>query len=79
MPKHPKTGEAAVDGTILNVDDPSKSSTLLAEARKLATAAGSKKVMICFDAITCPFYRAYAAEDMHKVSNGVPRALCQPG
>lgn len=73
VPKHPKTGEAAVDGTILNVDDPSKSSTLLAEARKLATAAGSKKVMICFDAITCPFYRAYAAEDMHKVSNGVPQ------
>ena len=72
-PKHPKEGEVAPDGPIWGVDDISKKSTLLTEAKKLAAAAGSKKVIVCFDAITCPFFRAYAAEDLFKVANGVPQ------
>jgi len=71
VPKHPKVGDIAPDGKILSVDG-GEASTLLTEARKLATAAGSSKVILCFDAITCPFFRAYAAEDLHKVTNGVP-------
>jgi len=70
-PKHPTEGSIVPDGTILPIDGGS-SSTLLTEARKMANAAGSKKVAICFGAITCPFYRAYAAEDMYKVMNGIP-------
>lgn len=70
-PKHPKEGEAVPDGKILSVDG-GEPSTLLAEAKKLAAASGSATVAICFDAITCPFFRAYAAEDMFKVMNGVP-------
>lgn len=57
VPKHPKVGEVAPDGKILSIDG-TGSSTLLIEAKKLAKAAGSKKVLLCFDAITCPFFRA---------------------
>eukprot|EP00940_MAST-03C_sp_MAST-3C-sp2_P002085 g2085.t1 len=71
VPKHPKPGEVAPDGKIISVDG-GKESTLLTEARKMAKAAGSDKVIISFDAITCPFFRAYCAEDLFKVSNGVP-------
>jgi len=71
-PKHPKPGDIAPDGKILSIDG-GEPSTLLAEAKKMATAAASDKVIICFDAITCPFFRAYAAEDLHKVANGVPQ------
>jgi len=71
QPKHPKPGEDAPDGTILSIDGGAPS-TLLAEAKKLALASGSEKVMICFDGVTCPFFRAYAAEDLYKVSHGVP-------
>jgi hypothetical protein len=66
-------GDIAPDGPILNVDNPSEQSTLLTEAKKMAAKAGSKMVILCFDAITCPFFRAYAAEDLHKVANGVPQ------
>jgi len=72
QPKHPKDGELAPDGKILSIDG-GAASTLLAEAKKMATAAGSDKVIICFDAITCPFHRAYAAEDLHYAANGVPQ------
>jgi len=71
-PKHPKTGDVAPDGEIKSIEGTHASSMLLTEAKKLADKHGSKKVMICFDAITCPFFRAYAAEDLYKVSNGVP-------
>merc|ERR1719231_2099550 len=73
VPKHPKDGEDAPDGPILPVDGDGAASTLLTEAKKMAEKAGSDKVIICFDAITCPFFRAYAAEDLHKVANGVPQ------
>jgi len=72
IPKHPKEGDVAPDGTILSVDG-GESSTLLTEAKKIADEAGSDKVIICFDAITCPFHRAYAAEDLFNVANGVPQ------
>jgi hypothetical protein len=72
-PKHPKPGDKAPDGKILAIDGSGNSSTLLTEAKKMAAAAGSDKVILCFDAITCPFFRAYAAEDLYKVANGVPQ------
>jgi len=72
VPKHPKVGDIATDGKILSVDGGAES-TMLTEAKKLAEAAGSDKVIICFDAITCPFFRAYAAEDLHNVAQGVPQ------
>jgi len=72
VPKHPNVGEIAPDGPILAIDG-SPPSTLLTEARKMAAAVNSDKVIICFDAITCPFYRAYAAEDLFNVANGVPQ------
>jgi len=71
-PKHPCPGDIAPDGPILSISG-GEPSTLLTEARKMAAAAGSKTVILCFDAITCPFFRAYAAEDLHKVTNGVPQ------
>ena len=52
-PKHPKEGEVAPDGPIWGVDDISKKSTLLTEAKKWPRRR-SKKVIVCFDAITCP-------------------------
>lgn len=76
VPKHPKAGDIAPDGEILatekGADGQFAKSTLLAEAKKLAAEKGSDKVVLSFDAITCPFYRAYAAEDLFKVANGVP-------
>ena len=74
MPKHPKPGDKAPDGKILAIDGSGNSSTLLTEAKKMATAAGSDKVILCFDAITCPFYRAYCAKEMAEVAvaYGVP-------
>ena len=63
----------AVDGPIHSIDG-GDSSTLLAEAKKLAEAAGSTKCIISFVAITCPFARAYAFVDLYKAtkSSGVP-------
>ena len=72
VPKHPKAGDVAPDGAILSVDGGAPS-TLLTEARKMAKAAGTDKVILCFDAITCPFFRAYAAEDLYKVAGGLPQ------
>jgi len=73
IPKHPKEGEVVPDGQILSIDGKQDiKSTLLTEAKKLADAAKSEKVIICFDAVTCPFFRAYAAEDLYGVTNGVP-------
>jgi len=69
--KAPKEGEVVPDGKILSISGGAES-TLLTEAKKMAAAAGTDKVAICFDAITCPFFRAYAAEDMFKVMNGIP-------
>jgi len=70
-PKHPTVGKVVPDGRLLSISGgaPSK---LMAEVKKLAKAADCDKVVICFDAITCPFFRAYAAEDLYKVTNGVP-------
>jgi len=70
--KAPQLGDVAPDGKILNLDPSQPPSTLLAEVKKLAEAKGSTKVIIAFEAITCPFFRAYAAEDLAKASNGVP-------
>ena len=71
MPKHPVPGDIVPDGKINSVDGGAPS-TLLAEAKKLAAAKGSKKVILSFMGVTCPFYRAYAAKDLAKVANGVP-------
>ena len=70
--KSPNVGDIAPDGKILSIKG-GPSSTLLTEAKKMAEAAGTSKVILSFDAITCPFYRAYAAEDLYKQSNGVPQ------
>ena len=59
-PKHPKDGETAPDGKILAIDGSGTTSTLLAEAKKVAEKAGTSKVIVCFDGMTCPFYRACA-------------------
>jgi len=72
-PKHPKDGEKAIDGKIFAIDGSGATSTLLAEAKKVAEAAGSDKVIICFDGMTCPFYRAYCMEDLYRASNGCPK------
>jgi len=72
VPNHPKPGEDAPDGKILSIDGKLTETTLLAEVKKISAATGSEKVMICFDGVTCPFFRAYAAEDLYKVSNGCP-------
>ena len=52
-----------VDGKILSLDPSGAPSTLLAEAKKLAAEAGSDKVMISFDGVSCPFFRLYAAKE----------------
>jgi len=69
--KAPQVGEIAPDAKILSIDGGAPS-TLLTEAKKLAAAKGSKKVILSFDAVTCPFYRAYAAQDMYKAAGGCP-------
>jgi len=70
--KAPQIGDVAPDGKILSLDADGPESTLLTEAKKLAEAAGSKRVILAFTAVTCPFYRAYAAQDLYKMYNGVP-------
>lgn len=72
-PKHPKDGEDAVDGKILSIDGNNTESTLLAEAKNIADKFDSDKVIVCFDAMTCPFYRAYAVEDLYNATKGVPK------
>jgi len=72
-PKYPKDGETAPDGKIFSIDGKVTESTLLAEAKKVAAAAGTTKVIICFDGMTCPFYRAYAIEDLYAVTKSVPK------
>merc|ERR1712070_236326 len=67
----PMVGDAAIDGPIHSING-GESSTLLAEAKKLAAAAGSGKVILSFVGITCPFARAYALRDLWKASKGVP-------
>jgi len=67
----PNVGDVAPDGPIHSING-GGASTLLAEARKAAEAAGSSRVVLSFVAVTCPFYRGYAAYDMHKAACGVP-------
>jgi len=70
--KSPVVGDIVPDGTIHSINS-SQDSMLLAEAKKLAEAAGTTKVIISFVGITCPFARAYCFEDLAKaVQNGVP-------
>uniref|UniRef100_A0A7S0JD73 Thioredoxin-like fold domain-containing protein n=1 Tax=Calcidiscus leptoporus TaxID=127549 RepID=A0A7S0JD73_9EUKA len=40
--------------------------------KKLAQATGASKVIISFDSVTCPFWRAYAAEDLYRAVPGIP-------
>lgn len=70
--KAPKPGDVVPDGPLLSITEGGAPSTLLAEAKKLAAAAGSSKVVLSFDSITCPFWRTYGAEDLFKVTKGVP-------
>jgi len=71
--KAPQPGDTAPDGPITAAFG-GATSTLLAEAKALATKAGSKKVVISFDSITCPFWRNHCGEDLYKVAKaaGVP-------
>jgi len=73
IPKHPKDGELAPDGKIFAVDGSGKESTLLEEAKTAAAAAGSDRVIIAFDGMTCPFYRGYCMEDLYAASKGCPK------
>jgi len=70
--KAPQPGDKVPDGPLLSLEEGGPKTTLLAEARKLAKAAGSSKVILSFDSITCPFWRSYGAEDLYYASNGVP-------
>jgi len=71
--KSPQVGDIVPDGTIHSITPGGTDSTLLAEAKKLADAAGTTKVILSFVGITCPFARAYCFEDLAgAVQNGVP-------
>ena len=50
--KCPNPGDIAPDGEIFSIDGKLSKSTLLEEAKKLATEKGSDKVILSFDAIT---------------------------
>lgn len=69
--KSPNVGDVAPDGPISSIDDDGATkSTLLTEARKIAKAAGTTKVILSFVGITCPFARGYAFYDLYKASGG---------
>jgi len=61
--KAPQPGDVVPDSKILSLEAGGPDSTLLTEARKLAAEAGSDKVVLAFDAVTCPFFRLYAGEE----------------
>ena len=52
MSKAPKPGSVVPDSKIHSLEEGGADSTLLTEARKVAKAAKSDKVMLCFDAVT---------------------------
>ena len=70
--KAPRVGDIAPDGPLHSLKHSGPSSTLLVEVRKLAAAAGSDKVVLGFDAMTCPFWRAYCAFDLMQACGSVP-------
>lgn len=70
--KAPQPGSKVPDGKILALDPADGESTLLTEAKKLAEAAGSDKVILAFDGVTCPFFRLYAAESLAAAAAGTP-------
>jgi hypothetical protein len=70
--KAPQIGDVAPDGPMHNLTAGGPSSTLLTEARKLAAIAGSDKVVLGFDGMTCPFWRSYAAFDLYQACGNVP-------
>lgn len=70
--KAPEVGDDAIDGPLLSIAEGQPETTLLVEAKKLASERGSDKVVLGFDAITCPFWRAYAAQDLYKACGDVP-------
>lgn len=70
--KSPKKGDICPDGPIHSITG-GDSSTLMTEAKKLAKAAGTEKVILSFVGVTCPFARAYCFEDLSKaVGSGIP-------
>lgn len=75
VPKHPKEGEALPDGKLEQLDSKLPATTLRAEVLQLAQEnPDADRVVVCFDAVTCPFFRLYSAEDLAKihVELGVP-------
>lgn len=70
--KAPQVGDDMVDAPVLSLKASGPSSTLMTEVRKLGQKTGARKVCVAFDGITCPFYRAYAAEDLYKACGNVP-------
>ena len=56
-------GDAAPDGAIDSLEKDAAASTLLAEAAKLG-----KKVAISFDSLSCPVWRSFGGEDLHKAA-----------
>ena len=67
----PQPGNVVPDGPLLPLVGGAET-TLLTEARALAAKHGTSKVVISFDSVTCPFWRAYAAKDLFKAAGGVP-------
>ncbi len=64
-PKHPKEGEMLPDGRLEALEAGGRASTLRAEVKKIAAAnPDADRVVICFDAVSCPFFRLYSAEDL---------------
>jgi len=68
VPKHPKEGEPLPDGKLESLESNGMASSLRAEVKKIAAAnPTAERIAICFDAITCPFFRLYSAEDLAKI------------
>merc|ERR1711998_4580 len=70
--KAPKVGDIAPDGPVLSLAEDGESSTLLTEAKKLAAEAGTDKVVLGFDGMTCMFWRSYCAEQLYKAAGDTP-------
>merc|ERR1712146_292963 len=68
--KAPKAGDDAPDGPIFSLDKGGEPSTLLTEAKKLATGANST-VAISFDSLTCPVWRTYGGQDLSDAATKV--------
>jgi hypothetical protein len=65
VPQAPNVGDSC-DGPVLDLKEAGQTSTLFAEVKRIGEASSSSAVAVIFGSITCPVWRSFGGQDLHR-------------